>query len=108
MKYHTYMDKYLSKSSESKDGLDFIINDRQQKSIDYTQCTKDYITLLSEFKQKMSHKLLKFNPLHTTDKYDQLINVMWFQHILGNKNPQEYIRILDSIGIDIENIVSME
>jgi hypothetical protein len=56
----------------------------------------------------MSHKILKFNPLNITDKSDQLINIMWFQYILGNKNPQEYIRILDTIGIDTSQNASHE
>tara|TARA_Y100000389_G_C17386788_1_gene477512 strand:- start:674 stop:982 length:309 start_codon:yes stop_codon:yes gene_type:complete len=94
------MDKYLSKSGESENGLDFIVNGRQTAEYNFSKYDKDYISILSEFKQKMSHKILKFNPLNIADKSDQLINIMWFQYILGNKNPQEYIRILDAIGIN--------
>jgi len=102
------MDKYLSKSGESESGLDFIVNGRQTNEYNFSKYDKDYISILSEFKQKMTHKILKFNPLNITDKSDQLINIMWFQHILGNKNPQEYIRILDTIGIDTGQNVSHE
>ena len=93
------MDRYISKSVDSDSGLDFIINDRISKSSNCSQSNKDYIALLSEFKQKISHKLLKFNPLQVVDKYDQLINLIWLQYILGNKTQKEYIRILDAIGI---------
>jgi hypothetical protein len=94
------MDKFLDKSNNTHNGLDNICN-ITNNNINYEK-EKLYLDVLNNFKQKICHKILKFDPTKINNSYDSTINILWFQHILERKHPQEYIDIYKKLNITFD------